>query len=416
MLKKFFLFTATIFLLINLWGLSFAQSAPAGEGAPPALMQVAPQDGPDVKTPIPTPPPTVAPLNSGAGNLVPAPRLLLPPDQSGHGGVPLRVGVYARPPFVVLSEDGVFRGMTIELWEEVARSLGLNFKYIPYHSFKELLADTVRGKVDVLATSFSVTLERAEVMDISYPWFDAGIRLMVNMENKGSVFEELKDTGRLYAYTWLALLMFALTLGITLLRRHFDKQFTREWRTGLSVSFHDLVVAAKSGQIPHKYFGWLGYILSAFWMIVGVAVIAYVTSTLTSAMTSVSLTSDIHSLYDLPGKKVGALSGSVTLDLLRSIGIDVKLYDEIEDAINDLHKRKLDAVVDDAPVLEYYVHTHPEKGMDVVGNLFSPDKYAFAVNKSKSKLVNAISLELIGLHENGELQRIKEKYFGPEDY
>lgn len=333
-----------------------------------------------------------------------------------YGAEPLRVGVYVSPPFVMQDSKGAFKGMGIELWETVAKELGLSYKYIHYHNFKELIAATVRGDVDVLATNFTVTLERAEVMEISYPWFDSGMRLLVNAENKSSVFDELKDNGQLYAYGWLAFLMFGLTLVITLARRRFDKNFHHGWKEGLAISLHDLVLAAKSGRIPHQYFGWVGYLLSAAWMVLGVALIAYVTSTLTSAMTSVALTSDIHSLYDLPGKSVGVVSGSVSNDFLSSRGIEPVPYNEIDDAIKDLHAHKLDAFVDDAPVLEYYAYSHPELGMDVVGNLFAPEKYAFAANKSRTKLMDAVSLQLIGLHESGELQRIKEKYFGPEDF
>lgn len=333
-----------------------------------------------------------------------------------YGAELLRVGVYVSPPFVIQDSKGAFKGMAIELWETAAKVLGLTYKYVHYHNFKDLITATMHGDVDVLVTNFTVTLERAEMMEISYPWFDSGMRLLVNAENKSSVFDELKDKGQLYAYAWLGGLMFALTVIITLARRYFDKNFHRGWKEGLAISLHDLVLAAKSGRIPHQYFGWVGYLLSAAWMVLGVALIAYVTSTLTSAMTSVALTSDIHSLYDLPGKSVGVVSGSVSNDFLLSRGIEVVPYDEIDDIIKDLHARKLDAFVDDAPVLEYYVYSHPELGMDVVGNLFSPEKYAFAANKSRAKLMDAVSLQLIGLHESGELQRIKEKYFGPEDF
>ncbi len=375
-----------LILFICFYGLALAQAKQIETQAPPDAVQAAP----------------------GQGQLTPAFR-------SG-GGAPLRVGVFVSPPFVMMDSRGEFSGMAIELWSTVAKELGLNYKYIRYHNFKELTAATVRGDVDVLVTNFTVTLERAEVMEISYPWFDSGMRVLVNVENKSSVFEELKDTGQLYAYIGLALLMFALTVGITLVRRRFDKKFHRGWKEGLAASFHDLILAAKSGRISHQYFGWIGYLLAALWMVAGVALIAYVTSTLTSAMTSVALTSNIHSLYDLPGKSVGTISGSVSNDFLLSRGIEAIAYDELEDGMEGLQRRRLDAFVDDAPVLEYYVYSHPGSGMDVVGNLFAPEKYAFAANKSRTKLMDAVSLQLIGLHESGELQRIKEKYFGPEDF
>lgn len=328
----------------------------------------------------------------------------------------LKIGVYDSPPFVRIAADGSFQGMAVELWQTATKGLNIVSEYIQYHNFKNLTDAAIRGDVDVIVTNFTVTRERAEVLDISYPWFDAGMRIMVNDEHKFGVFEELMDSGRISPYLWLTLLLFALTLLITLFRRRFDAGFHKEWKAGLASSFHDLILAAKSGRIPYAFFGWLGYLLSALWMIVGVALIAYVTSTLTTAMTTVSLASGIHSLYDLPGKDVGVLSGSVGYDFLRSMGMDVQVYDELDAAVNDLHQKKLDAIVADAPVLEYWVYTRPELELDVVGNLFYPEKYAFAANKSREDLMRAVSLEIIRLHESGELKATKEKYFGPEDF
>ena len=328
----------------------------------------------------------------------------------------LKVGVYESPPFVMRAADGSFQGMAVDLWKVTTKPLNIDSEYIQYHNFRQLTNAAVRGEIDVILTNFTVTHERAQVLSISYPWFDAGMRVMVNHEHKFGVFEELMDSGRIYPYIWLTLLLAALTVLITLVRRRFDENFHKEWRLGLAASFHDLILAAKSGRIPHAFFGWVGYVLSGLWMIVGVALIAYVTSTLTTAMTTVSLTSSIHSLYDLPGKSVGALAGSVGYDFLRSRGIDVQSYDELGEAVADLNERKLDAIVADSPVLEYWVYAHPELELDVVGNLFYPEKYAFAASKGHDDLMRSVSLEIIRLHEQGELKTMKEKYFGPEDF
>lgn len=328
----------------------------------------------------------------------------------------LKIGVYESPPFVMRAADGSFRGMAIELWQTTTKHLNIDSEYVQYHNFKNLTEAAARGEIDVILTNFTVTHERAQMLDISYPWFDAGMRVMVNDERKFGVFDELVDSGRIYPYIWLTLLLFGLTLLITLVRRRFDENFHKEWKLGLAESFHDLILAAKSGRIPHAFFGWLGYVLSGLWMIVGVALIAYVTSTLTTAMATISLTSNIHSLYDLPGKDVGVLSGSVGDEFLRSRGLEVRGYDELEEAVADLHQRKLDAIVADAPVLEYWDYVHPELDLDVVGNLFYPEKYAFAANKAHDDLIDAVSLEIIRLHESGDLKAMKEKYFGLEDF
>ena len=328
----------------------------------------------------------------------------------------LVVGVYVSPPFVMLADNGAFHGMAVELWETASKPLGISSEYIQYHSLKELLDATICHDVDVLLTNLSVTHERAVRLAISYPWFDGGMRLIVNNDYKSTVFKELLDSGRIKSYLWLTVLVIALTLIITLIRRRIDIAYTKKWSTGLAQSFHDLILAAKSGKIPPAKLGWIGYVLSAVWMLVGVALIAYVTSTLTSAMTSVSLQTNINSLLDLQGRSVsvGVISGSVGHDLLHSMGIATKDYDAVADAVNDLHARKLDAVVDDAPVLEYLAYTRPELELNVVGSLFYPEKYVFAANEFHHQLLDAVSLEIIKMHDNGELEALKNKFLGPQ--
>jgi ABC-type amino acid transport substrate-binding protein len=343
------------------------------------------------------------------------------PGEAGaqHGGAaaPLTVGVYVSRPFVIPMTDGTFQGMAVELWETIGKSLGISSKYVQYRSLKELLEATERKDVDVVLTNLTVSHERAARLAISYPWFDGGIRVMVSKKQKSTVFDELLHSERIKIYLWLSGLMIALTVLITLVRRRIDRGFTREWKTGLAKSFHGLIRSAKSDEKSLGYFfGWVGYILSALWMLAGVFLIAYVTSTLTAAMTSVYLHPRINSLRDLPGRTIGVVTGSVTSEFLHSMGIATKDYAGVAEAINALYAQELEAVVAPAPVLEYWAATKPEMELAVVGDLFHPEKYAFAANGAHSDLMYAVSLEIIKRHDNGDLRLLKNKYLGPQKF
>jgi len=332
----------------------------------------------------------------------------------GEAAATLKVGLFVGRPFVIPMEDGTFQGLALDLWEAASKPLGISSKYIQYHSLKELIEATIRHDVDILLTNLTVTHERAAHMAISYPWFDGGIRVMVNKKNQLTVFEALFQNEKLKTYLWLAGLMIGLTVLITLVRRRIDTGFTKEWKTGLALSLHSLIRTVKSEEksLGH-FFGWLGYILSAMWMMAGVFIIAYATSTLTTAMTSVYLHPSINSLYDLPGRRIGVISGSVSRDFLHSMGIATQEFESVASAVNALAAQDLEAVVSTAPILEYWAATRPDLGLAVVGNLFHPEKYAFAANKAQSALMNAISLEIIKMHDNGDLELFKSKYFGP---
>jgi len=50
--------------------------------------------------------------------------------------------------------------------------------------------------------------------------------------------------------------------------------------------------------------------------------------------------------------------------------------------------------------------------VEVVGNIFNPNKYAFAANKKHAFLMDLASEEVIRLLDDGTVENLKSKYFG----
>jgi len=71
----------------------------------------------------------------------------------------------------------------------------------------------------------------------------------------------------------------------------------------------------------------------------------------------------------------------------------------------------IDAIVGDAPMLEHHVHIHPEQELTVVGKIFHPDKYGFAFPRD-SDLVRPVTLQILDLHEDGTIEKLRSTYFG----
>ena len=268
-------------------------------------------------------------------------------------------------------------------------------------------------------TNLSITRKRAETVDFSHPWYDSGLRVMVDTQGSASfrdLFSAIKDAGFLTSYAWLALVILLATLGFTLFDRRFDEGFSRRWRDGLADSFYLVMSVVTSGRYPSRknLFGWIGRVWQAFWLIFGVAVLAYVTSSVTSVMTTMTLQSRINSLEDLEGRTVGVLDGNVAEDFALDNGFETRVYPDLDTIVTALRRDQIPATIDDAPVLEYYAHTHPGEPLDVVGALFEPDKYGFAMPLG-SPLVKEVTLEVISAHEQDEIDAIREKYFGEPD-
>ena len=252
-------------------------------------------------------------------------------------------------------------------------------------------------------------------MDFSVPYMSTGLRLMINEDRRGGFWQvigNLQAGGHLKIYGILVVGIVAGTIGLTLLDRRFDGDFPREWHKGISESFYHVMSVVTSGTSSHKpLFGVWGRMVAAVWLACGVALIAYITSSITSVMTATTLTSQINSTADLNRKRVGAIAGSVAAEFGRDAGLNLQTFLGLDDAVQALLHARIDAIIDDAPSLEAYDSDHPELPVTEVGAVFRPAQYAFAV-PTGSPLGHTLSLEILYAMESGYMEKLKSKYFG----
>ncbi len=327
----------------------------------------------------------------------------------------VQVGVYVSEPFVN-KQGSSYSGMAIDIWQDIATRMNLVSQYVEYPNYTELVKAVSEGKVEVAVTNMTITEQRAEIVDFTHPWFDAGLRIMVHTEAGNGwddLITRLDDAGHLATYAWILAILVAATLLLTIFDRRFDEGFPKRWREGLAESFYHVVSVATSGKTSRKnLFGWVGRIWQTFWMVFGIAIIAYVTSSITSVMTIAHIDNNISNLSDLQGKSVGVRAGSVSEQFLKSRSIATVPFDHMPEAVSALLNDEIAAIVGDGPVLEYYAHQNADQPVDLVGNIFSPDKYGFAFPRH-SELVKPATVAIISAHESETIAKLKAKYFGP---
>lgn len=328
---------------------------------------------------------------------------------------PAKVGLLQSAPFV-MKQQGRYAGMAVELWEAMAAKLQLEYTYEEFNDVRQLIDALSTARIDVAVTNLTITESRAERIDFTQPWFDSGLRVMVNDHEAAgfrSLFTGLRDSGHLSAYGWLAFIVLVATVGFTIFNRRFDSNYPRTWRDGLADGFYSVMSIAASGRAPvnKNYFGWWGRIGQGLWLVVGIAVVAYVTSSVTSVMTTLSLTNQISGVGDLHGHAVGILQGSSAEDVVAELRISPVPFPSVDLMINALKHGEVDAVVGDTPVLEYYKHTHAGSHLNVVGAIFHTEKYGFALPLG-SPLTRPLTVAVIGAHEDGVVENIRLRYFG----
>lgn len=329
----------------------------------------------------------------------------------------VKVGVYVSEPFVI-KEGDTYNGMAVDLWRDIGSRLGLVSQFVEYPNYTELVKAVSENQVDAAVTNLTITESRAEVVDFTHPWFDAGLRIMIHTEaGKGweDLLSGLEDAGHLATYAWIGIVILIATIALTIFDRLFDASFPRRWVEGLAESFYQVVSLATSGKSSRKnLFGWAGRIWQAFWLVFGIAVVAYVTSSVTSVMTVTHISNKINNLADLQNKTVGVRTGSIAQQTLVARSVSTVTFDHLPEAVSALTNDEISAIVGDSPVLEYYAHKNPDEPVEMVGNIFSPDKYGFAFPR-QSDLVKPTSVAIISLQENETLAALKAKYFGSDE-
>ena len=124
----------------------------------------------------------------------------------------------------------------------------------------------------------------------------------------------------------------------------------------------------------------------------------------------------IKSLADLKGKKVGGQIGTTGVFVIRKAGVavDLKEYDDVGLAIQDMLGGRLDAVICDDPVALYYVN----KKADTAGKLnisFKTEEkeyYGFTVRKGRKDLVEKLNKGIKDVKASGVEAQLLKKWMG----
>lgn len=69
-------------------------------------------------------------------------------------------------------------GFDIDLWDAIAKDLGLKYKLLPM-DFNGLIPALQTGNIDVAIAGMTIKSKREEVVDFAYPYYSSGLLLMV---------------------------------------------------------------------------------------------------------------------------------------------------------------------------------------------------------------------------------------------
>jgi ABC-type amino acid transport substrate-binding protein len=325
----------------------------------------------------------------------------------------LRVGVFLEEPCVMQTPSGL-GGLCIEMWDRIMEDHGWSCTYTVLPNAVTVLEKIRSGELDVAMGPFSITSERLKVMDFSHPFHESGLQLMVNTEKRHTLkklWRGLVDDGHIKVLTIGAILIMILTHLLLLFEWKSNTRYPRGYLAGFADCFYHVMSICMTGKSTHRgILGSWGKILAAIWLAGGVAVVAYITSTLTSVMTANKLRGAVHWVGDLADQPVGVIQGTVSEKVAQRYGLVGVPFENLDLAAKALASRKISAIAFDTFALRYFVRKHPELPLGLVGGIFEKGTFGLAVPLG-SKYRQAINQSLVRMKEDGVFQNLDNKYF-----
>ena len=229
---------------------------------------------------------------------------------------PLRVAVYDVPPYGYVDVDGSIVGVSVDLWRRVAEQLEREFELTPVSDMEAVLGGLERQRFDAAIGAITITPDREERVDFSYPAHRSGVAIA-----------RRRDTGPLSALVaygaavselsvLIALILGALVLAgsaMWAIERHTRAETHGEsaiatLRDGLYWAVVTMTTVGYGDKTPKTT---PGRLVATLWMFGSLVLVSLLSTSLVSRLTAERVErNDVASRSELSGKTLAAVTQS----------------------------------------------------------------------------------------------------------
>ncbi|KAI4327858.1 hypothetical protein L6164_020270 [Bauhinia variegata] len=356
------------------------------------------------------------------GDTTQKPRGWVFPNNGRH----LRIGVPKRDSYLefVSQVPGTdqFKGFCIDVFVSAVNLLpyAVPYKFVLSGDGDnipgELVSQVTAGVFDAVVGDITITTERTKMVDFTQPYVESGLVVVAPiMKMESSAWSFLRPFTPLM---WAVTAIFFLVVGavIWILEHRLNDDFRgppkRQAITILWFSFSTMFFAQRENTVST-----LGRSVLIIWLFVVLIINSSYTASLTSILTVQRLASPIKGIESLINSKdpIGYQIGSFARNyLIEEVGIDksrlvpLKTPEETAKALKDgPNNGGVAAYVDERAYMELFLSSRCD--FTIVGQEFTRNGWGFAFPRD-SPLAVDMSTAILELAENGDLQRIRDKW------
>ncbi|XP_076955605.1 glutamate receptor 3.6-like isoform X1 [Bidens hawaiensis] len=345
-----------------------------------------------------------------------------------HNGNQLKVGVPKQVSFSEFVEEvkgtDMYKGYCIDVFTSAINLLpyAVPYKFYSYGdgyhdpNITHLVSLISAGVYDAVVGDVAIITNRTQMADFTQPYTESGLVVVAPVRRLNSgIWAFLRPFS---AILWCVTGVFFIIVGaiVWILEHRINDEFRgppmQQIITTLWFSFSTLYFSHKQNMMST-----LGRLVLIMWLFVVLIIASSYTASLTSILTVQKLSSPIEGINSLMLSKdpIGYQQSSFVRNyLVEELGISesrlvpLNLPEDYEKALNDgPNNGGVAAVVDERPYIELFLSTRCQ--FSIVGPEFTKNGWGFAFPRD-SQLAVDISTAILKLSENGELQRIHDKW------
>ena len=289
-------------------------------------------------------------------------------------------------PFSYQANDGVWRGLAVEMWHAIAAELHLETRFVSMDR-AALLNAVASGQARFGIGPLSITPERLERVDFSVPIYTTGVVIAVPRMRRslwGLVRESILSTTFLQLLVGLVMAIAVMGTILWLVERrtnpHFAGRPTHGWGSAMWFSVVTMTTVGYGDKAPTTL---PGRLVAAIWMFCGIVLISIFTGTVATLLTLEHLGPQPRGFEDLARARIVSVTGSAAAQLLDARQLTAELVPDLDAAIAALREDRADALVFDRALLAAAVKAVPEARITILPSTLRPEFYAIAIHPSE---------------------------------
>jgi len=326
----------------------------------------------------------------------------------------LKVGVTHAPPFMILDSNSM-TGLCIDLWGEVADSLGIQYTCTRFNDYASLLDGLRDNMVDVVINPVSLTDKRLRNYRLSIPFYVSDMGIATNQSFRIpliSAFVHLLNWRTIRMSLVLLSVVFVFSVLIWLFEHRINSGQFRKGHKGIADgiwwAFVTMSTVGYGDKVPKSK---MGRLLTIFWVTYAVSLFFVFTAEVSSELTITKMQSDIAGFEGLRKVKVGTLEESGYASLLKVNHVKYIPYHTLTEGLQALDSKHVDAFIGDAGTLSYNLEKlELGKDIEITRTSVRDQYFCLAARKDNTGLIDEINPVLLNITESQNWDRVLDRY------